>query len=58
MECHYNPGYKMCRYLFYKRGKAIFDEFDQTHKYTLDEETKDDIGDWLARKSNNCTTLV
>jgi hypothetical protein len=56
MECRYNPGYKMCRYLFYKHGKAIFDEFEQT--LILDEETKDDIGDWLYRKSNNSITLV
>jgi len=53
MECRYNPVYKMCRYLFYKHGKAIFDEFDQIHKYTLDEETKDDIGDWLAIYDNS-----
>ena len=37
----------MCRYLFYKRSNAICDEFGQ--KLILDEETKEDIGDWLVR---------
>ena len=39
------------QYLFYKRSKAICDEFGQ--KLTLDEETKEDIGDWLSRYGNN-----
>jgi len=50
-QCRYNPAYKMCRYLFYKRSKAICDEFGQ--KLILDDETKEDIGDWLARYDNN-----
>jgi len=37
----------MCRYLFYKRSKTICDEFVQ--KIILDDETNEDIGDWLAR---------
>jgi len=46
MKARYNPAYKMCRYLFFKRMRDSFTEngFD----YPMDEETREDIGDWLA----------
>ena len=44
MKARYNPAYKMCRYLFFKQIKEPFTE--NGYDYPMDEENKEDIGDW------------
>jgi hypothetical protein len=46
MKARYNPAYKMCRYLFFKRMKKTFTE--NGYDFPVDEDTREDIGDWLA----------
>jgi hypothetical protein len=50
-KARYNPEYKMCRYLFFKRMRETFVE--NGYDNPLDEDTRKDIGDWLERTEKN-----
>jgi hypothetical protein len=48
LKARYNPAYKMCRYLFFKRMRDTFVE--NGYAFPVDEDARQDFGDWLERK--------